>query len=175
MTIWVTSLFDAGDVARRAGASRAVSLLSPGDDFPALPGIAPQRHLRVSMHDIRDESEGLVSPARGHVADIVAFLRAHDPDETLLVHCFAGVSRSTAAAFVAACLYNPETNEHDVAAALRAASPTAFPNTRIVAFADEILGRGGRMTSAVAGMGRGAVAEMAEPFSIPSKFGRSKS
>lgn len=174
MTIWVSSLFDAQDVARRVNPARALSLLSPEDDFPALPGVGPDRHLCIEMHDIREVAEGLVSPARGHVLEIISFLGAHDPDEALLIHCFAGISRSTAAAFVAACVYNPQTDEMDIARELRAASPTAFPNARIVAIADELLGRMGRMNAAVASMGRGVVSGMAAPFSLPARLRRDR-
>lgn len=170
MMIWVTSLFDAPILAKRVRPARALSLLSPGDDFPMLAGLDDPRHLRLHMHDIRGDAEGFVSPGRAHVAEIVEFLSDHDPDEVLLVHCFAGISRSTATAFVAACLFNPQSDEADVARALRDASPTAFPNTRIVAFADDLMGRGGRMRAAIEGMGRGMIAETAEPFSIPARM-----
>lgn len=170
MTIWVSSLFDARNVAKRVRPARALSLLSPGDDFPALSGVEPANHLRVHMHDVRESSEGVVTPAVGHVSNIISFLRGHDPGDALLIHCFAGISRSTATAFIAACLYNPRTDENEIARELRAASPTAFPNTRIIALADELLGRKGRMTLAVESMGRGRIAEMAEPFSLPIKM-----
>ena len=59
----------------------------------------------------------------------------------MLIHCFAGVSRSTAAAFIAACALAPNRDEATIARALRAASPTATPNARLVALADAALGR----------------------------------
>lgn len=170
MKIWVSSLFDARDVARRVRPSRAVSLLSPGDDFPALGGLERERHHCVRIHDIVEEIDGHVCPTAAHVADVIAFLRGHDPDDALLIHCFAGISRSTAAAFIAACLHNPETDETEIARAIRDASQTAFPNPRLVGFADEIMSRQGRMSKAVAGMGRGVVAAEARPFSIPARF-----
>lgn len=170
MRIWVSSLFDARDVAQRVRPARAVSLLSPGDDFPALPGLVDGRHHCVSLHDIVEEIEGHVSPNREHVGEVVRFLGDHDPDDPLLVHCWAGISRSTATAYIAACIYNPHTDEEAIATALRAASPTAFPNSRIVGFADDLLGRKGRMTRALALIGRGAMADLARPFSIPTRF-----
>jgi predicted protein tyrosine phosphatase len=124
----------------------------------------------VTLHDITEEIHGHVSPSRQHVGDVVRFLGEHDPGDALLVHCWAGISRSTATAYIAACLYNPQTDEGEIASALRAASPTAFPNSRIVGFADDLLGRGGRMTRALAGIGRGTIAELAAPFSIPTRF-----
>lgn len=170
MTIWVSSLLDARAVASRVKPKRAMSLLSPGDDFPALPGLNGAAHHRVHLHDISEEIAGHVSPGRAHVEAIVAFLGGHGQGETILIHCFAGVSRSTAAAFIAVCLHNPQSDEMEIARALRLASPTAFPNPRIVAFADDVLGRRGRMSAAVAGMGRGFVSESAEPFFLPTRF-----
>jgi hypothetical protein len=60
---------------------------------------------------------------------------------------------------------------YEIASALRAASPTAWPNTRIVAFADELLARKGRMSEAIEAIGPGAPALEAEPFAIPARFG----
>jgi predicted protein tyrosine phosphatase len=73
----------------------------------------------------------------------------------MLIHCFAGVSRSTAAAYIAACALEPKRDEFAIARALRAASPTASRNARLVALADDRLGRRGRMNEAIAAIGRG--------------------
>lgn len=170
MKIWVSSLALVHDTAREARPSRAVSLLSPGDEFPQIDGIAPDRHHRVHVNDIREPLDGLVTPNGDHVRGLVGFLEGWSGDEPLLVHCWAGISRSTATAFIAACLRNPQADEHEIALALRAASPTAFPNTLIVAHADDILGRRGRMSAAVGAMAEGQPAEEAAPFYIPAAF-----
>jgi predicted protein tyrosine phosphatase len=84
-----------------------------------------------------------------------------------VIHCWAGVSRSTAAAFITACALAPERPEAEIADALRAASPMATPNARLVAVADEMLGREGRMIAAVGRIGRGAdVTFENEPFEL---------
>ena len=87
---------------------------------------------------------------------LIAFVRGWDRGTPLVVHCWAGISRSTAAAFVAVCALNPERDERDIAWAIRRASPTATPNLRIVALADEMLERDGRMVAAIEAIGRGA-------------------
>ena len=84
----------------------------------------------------------------------------------MLIHCFAGVSRSTAAAYIAACALKPKRDEFAIARALRAASPTASPNTRLVALADDKLGRRGRMSEAIAEIGRGRECFEGEPFTL---------
>ena len=82
------------------------------------------------------------------------------------MHCYAGISRSTAAAFVSVCALNPASDEQAVAAALRRASPTATPNIRIVALADYLLVRSGRMVRAVEAIGPGMVVPEAQPFRL---------
>jgi len=145
--------------------SHLVSWLSPldaGADIPAT--CAPERHLRLSSHDICDVAEGLESPCADHLAELLAFAGDWRGERPMLVHCWAGVSRSTAAAFAIACQARPELPEAELARRLRVASSTATPNRLIVSLADELLQRGGRMTAAVAAIGRGAEAGLGVPF-----------
>lgn len=170
MKIWVSPLAKVHDVARTARPERVISLLSPIDEFPHLNGYGDDRHYKLHVHDIREELEDHVTPRGEHVEGLIGFIQHWRREEPLLVHCWGGISRSTATAFIAACLHNPQADEHEIAAAIRAASPTAYPNTLIIDFADEILARRGRMRAAIDAMGRGDVAEVAEPFFIPGKF-----
>ena len=94
-------------------------------------------------------------PGEIHMRRLLDFVAAWDRGSPLLIHCYAGVSRSTAAAYAAFCALSPELDEKDVAFRLRAASPTATPNPRLVALADTALGRSGRMVAAIQHMGRG--------------------
>ena len=57
-------------------------------------------------------------------------------------------------------------DEAELAARLRKASPSATPNARLVAIADAMLGRDGRMREAIAGIGRGADAFEGTPFRL---------
>jgi predicted protein tyrosine phosphatase len=84
----------------------------------------------------------------------------------MVIHCFAGVSRSTAAAFIAVCALEPEVAETEFAQKIRAVSPTATPNTRLVALADERLRRGGRMVAAIRAIGRGEDCFEGTPFRL---------
>lgn len=70
----------------------------------------------------------------------------------MLIHCAAGVSRSMAAAFVSLCLKSGA-EEMSVAQYLRCAAPHARPNRRIIALADEILDKRGRLLAALDSMG----------------------
>ena len=93
-------------------------------------------------------------------------MRRWDRAAPIVVHCFAGISRSTAAAFSALCAARPDLDEEEIALRLRARSPEATPNARIVALADEILGRSGRMVRAVEKIGRGAEAFEGTVFAL---------
>jgi len=87
----------------------------------------------------------------------------------MLIHCWAGISRSTASAFAIACERNPHADEHAIALALRRAAPHAYPNRRLVALADDILGRRGRMIEAVEAMGDNNFAMEGVPFDLPAR------
>jgi predicted protein tyrosine phosphatase len=125
-----------------------------------------ENHLLLDMDDIAEPVEGYVAPAEQHVGDLLRFVRAWDRAAPLVVHCYAGISRSTAGAFVTACALNPQRDENTIARALRDASPTAMPNIRIVSLADTMLGRDGRMITAIRAIGPGTAAYASEPFRL---------
>lgn len=151
--------------------SHLVSLLDPHSIFPKAPDATA--HLKVSVHDIVEESAGWTAPAREHMAEILTFVETWKRAAPILIHCYAGISRSTATAFIAACVHNPSADEIGIAMALRAASPVAWPNRRLVALADDELGRRGRMSAAIEAIGQGVSWEEAgenTPFAIASLF-----
>jgi predicted protein tyrosine phosphatase len=135
--------------------SHVVSLLGPETPHRSFSGIADSNHLKLTFHDIIEPAEGLTPPAADHVETLIGFLEARQGQDPLLIHCWAGISRSTASAFTAMCLYNPGLDEYRLAQQLRSLSHVATPNRRIVAFADDIMGRRGRMVDAVDAIGRG--------------------
>lgn len=173
MSIWICSLDAAPQLARRLKPARVVSLLSPYDTFPTFADLAPDLHLQVPIHDIVDDVGEWRAPESSDAERVIRFVEPWDRANPLLIHCWAGISRSTASAFIAACVHNPEASELTIARAVRDASPTASPNRRLVAHADAILGRDGRMIAAVEAIGRGEVAMEAYAFSIPSVFAAS--
>lgn len=150
-----------------SGARHLITLINDSTLVPRPSAIEPENHLFLGINDIVEPADGMIAPALEHVEELVAFVRRWDQTHPLVVHCFAGISRSTAAAFIALCAVNPRRTEADIAERLRAASPTATPNSRIVGFGDEILGRQGRMVAAVQSIGRGAMAVEGMPFAIP--------
>jgi predicted protein tyrosine phosphatase len=171
MTIWICSLAAAPQLAQTLRPSRVVSLLSPYDTFPLFDGLAADLHLQVPIHDITADIGDWRAPEASDAERVIRFVEAWDRADPLLIHCWAGISRSTASAFITACVHNPKADEEEIARTIRAASPTASPNARLVAHADALLGRGGRMSKAIETIGRGAVSDEARAFSIPSSFG----
>ena len=168
-TIYVSPLSLVHTTVADARVSHLVTLINGETliDTPAT--IVKDRHLRLSMNDITEARDGLVVPSETHVAELIRFTLDWDQQAPLLIHCWAGISRSTAGAFIALCAPNPDTDEHALARSLRAASPTASPNRRLVALADNVLDRKGRMSAAVDHIGRGQLAEEGKVFSLPAR------
>jgi predicted protein tyrosine phosphatase len=150
----------------RTGARSLVTLLSPGTPVARPAEIPEDRHLNIAMSDIVDHLPGQVRPEMPHIDALLAFVARWDRREPMLIHCYAGVSRSTASAYIAVCQLAPHRDEHEVARALRAASPTATPNLRFVSLADERLGRKGRMVAAIEAIGRGRQCLEGDPFAL---------
>jgi predicted protein tyrosine phosphatase len=162
----VCSLALIPETVSKTGARSLVTLLSPGTEIDRPTAIHPEQHLYLAVSDIVEPMEGHVLPEAAHLEELLAFVHAWDRASPMLIHCFAGVSRSTAAAYIAACALAPERDEFAIARALREASPTASPNVRLVALADDALGRRGRMNEAIAEIGRGEECFEGEPFTL---------
>ena len=149
-------------------ASRLVTCLQEEIAVARPEGIAADKHLRLPVHDITMTMPGCIAPSPGHIAALIAFAHAWDGEGTMIVHCWAGISRSTAAAFPALCAINPHACERAIATRLRQATPTAQPNRLMVEIADRTLGRNGRMLSALEAIGPGRYASEATPFALPA-------
>ncbi|SRR5579871_1719596 len=164
--IHVCSLARLHETVATTGAQHVVSLLARDANLVRPAAIAPENHLWLQLHDISTPVDGYVAPQTEHVEQLIAFVRQWPREAPLVMHCYAGVSRSSAAAFVSVCALNPASDERAIAIALRRASPTATPNIRIVAIADHLLARRGRMIKAVEAIGCGMVVAEAEPFRL---------
>jgi predicted protein tyrosine phosphatase len=164
--IHICSLSRLHHTVETAGARHLVTLLKDTDLVQRPECVIADNHLILGMDDIAMPIEGYVAPGDEHVNRLIAFVRGWDRAAPLVVHCYAGISRSTAGAYVAACALNPRRDELQIARALRLASPTATPNPRIVSLADRMLRRDGRMVAAIESIGQGATAYEGAPFRL---------
>jgi predicted protein tyrosine phosphatase len=170
MTIIICGLAEVPAVISQRRPSHMITLLSPDGMIETPPGVAAERHLRLSVNDIAEPTEGLVAPDEGVVTQILEFGRTWDETAPMIVHCWAGISRSTASAFVLACERSPHASELDIAMTMRRSARHAYPNRRIVALADDMLGRGGRMVDAIEAMGGNDFVSNGVPFDFSVRY-----
>ena len=164
--IHVCSLARLHDTVTDTGARHIVTLIKDVSLVRRPQCIPEPNHLLLDMDDISMPLDGYVLPGEEHVTKLVDFVTGWDRAAPLVVHCYAGISRSTAGAFIAACALNPKRDERMIARLMRDASPTAMPNLRLVALADDLLRRKGRMIKAVDSLGPGVSAYEGIPFRL---------
>lgn len=164
--LYVCSMTKVVDTVRSSGARSLVTILTAGASLVRPCQISHDRHLCIGMSDIDAPTDGHILPGEEHLDRLLAFIGAWDQADPLVIHCYAGVSRSPAAAYIAACALAPQRCEFELARDLRRISPTATPNRRLVALADRRLGREGRMVAAIADIGRGTDCFEGAPFAL---------
>ena len=164
--IHVCSLAALPDTVKATGASHVLTVMANVAQVQRPASVLEANHLRVQMDDITEHMDGFLAPSDAHIEQVLNFVRGWDRSAPLVVHCYAGISRSTASAFAAVCLLNPHRDEASIAREIRAASPIASPNRLIVGLADKALGREGRMLRALDEMGPGSMMVEGRPFRI---------
>ena len=137
------------------GVTHVLSITDPDiTDLPVFERYGPHRRTVLRFHDAIEPGPEVVLPRAEDVAAILAFGRELDPDDLaeaghLLIHCHMGISRSSAAMTMLVAQAHPEQDEAEVADHIRSIRPIAWPNLRMITFADEMLGRDGRLIQAV--------------------------
>jgi len=164
--IHVCSLAALPHTVKTTGASHVLTVMANVAQVQRPESVLEANHLKVQMDDITEQIDGFVAPSDVHIEQVLNFVRGWDRSAPLVVHCYAGISRSTASAFAAACLLNPHRDEISIARQIRAASAIASPNRLIVGLADKALGREGRMLRALDEMGPGSMKVESHPFRI---------
>ncbi|MBA4034764.1 MAG: protein tyrosine phosphatase [Bradyrhizobium sp.] len=164
--IHVCSLAALPETVRATGASHVLTVMANVDQVQRPASVLEANHLKVSMDDITQEMDGFLAPSQEHIERVLNFVRNWDRSAPMVVHCYAGISRSTASAFAAACMLNPHRDEIEIARQIRARSPIASPNRLIVTLADKALGRDGRMLRALDEMGPGSMIVEGRPFRV---------
>jgi predicted protein tyrosine phosphatase len=164
--IHVCSLAALPETVKATGASHVLTVMAKVDQVQRPESVLEANHLKVQVDDITEQMDGFVAPSDVHVEQVLNFVRNWDRRAPMVVHCYAGISRSTASAFAAACMLNPHRDEIAIARQIRAASPIAQPNRLIVSLADKALGREGRMLRALDEMGPGNLLVEGRPFRV---------
>ena len=149
----VTHLSSLADALDAHAPSHLITLLSPQNMIETPEGFAPAMHLKLGLNDIVDPQDGTAPPARQHIDALLSFSRGWDAKQPLLIHCWAGISRSMASAYTILCDRIGPGHEIRIARAMRQRAPHAQPNRLLVQHADDALGRGGRMLKALDHMG----------------------
>jgi len=153
--ILVCRLNQIAETAVLHGAHEMVSLLAENQDFHRPAVIEQNRHLKLGLNDISEHRPGLTAPGEAHVERLIEFAKSWDQRAPLVIHCWLGISRSPAAAAITALTLEPDQDDMALAQRLRAASPFVTPNARLIEIGDSMLGRGGRLISAIEAIGRG--------------------
>ena len=144
------------ELHRAAGVTHVLSILDPQwPDPEAFLAYAPHHRTILHFHDAIEPAPNITLPDVGHVEAVLAFGRSLTDDTErsnghLLIHCHMGVSRSTAAMAILLAQVDPEGDEDQVFERLLRIRPKAWPNSRMIGLADHLLGRSGRLTSALA-------------------------
>ncbi|MBT9469643.1 MAG: tyrosine protein phosphatase [Pseudomonadota bacterium] len=170
MTLIVCGLAEVPGLIAARAPSHVITLLDAASMIPTPAGLSPDRHLKLSVNDIAEPTEGLILPSEDLVRRLLGFGRTWDETAPMIVHCWAGISRSSASAFVLACDRNPSVDERAIALTMRQAAKHAYPNRRIVALADDVLGRRGRMVEAVEAMGDYEYSGVGVPFDFAVRY-----
>ncbi len=162
-----------------AGITHVLSILDPGHPDPAdFDDYGPHRRLTLRFHDIIEPSPGHVPPDPAHVEQLLEFGRdLGGTDEQLsrhlLVHCHLGVSRSTAAVATIIAQHHKGA-ETEVFERLLRIRRRAWPNSRMIAIADDLLGRSGRLVAALRELYRHQIANRPEIADAIRSIGRQR-
>ena len=159
--ITICGIPELGKHSAAAGVTHVLSFLGPNSpDPPELAEFAPHRRLILRFHDVIEPRPDHIAPTRGDVERLLIFGRevSETPGAHLLVHCRAGVSRSTATAALILIQANPEWRARAALDAVAAIRPRAWPNLLILEFGDAVLGRNGEIVAAAAAIYRRVLA-----------------
>jgi predicted protein tyrosine phosphatase len=137
-----------------ASVTHVLSILDPGYPEPAdFAAYGPHKRLTLRFDDIIAPAAGMAPPESHHIEALLEFGKGlastDDPLNHLLVHCHAGISRSTASMTILLAEARPEADEDSLFAHIREIRAQAWPNSRMIGLADDLLGRGGKLVAAL--------------------------
>ncbi|AKF87341.1 Predicted protein tyrosine phosphatase [Myxococcus fulvus] len=135
--------------SRRGEVGCLVSIGAP-DQRPPRGFLGVERRLRLLFHDVERDEGAFLAPSDEDVARLIQL--AHELVGStclVLVHCEAGISRSTASALTLFAVWLGPGYEEEAVARVFQLVPEAWPNETLVRLADTRLGREGRLVAAV--------------------------
>ncbi len=161
------------------GVTHVLSILDPEWPVPdAFGSFGEHRRLELRFHDVIEDTPGMASPLEEHVAEVLAFgrtlLEEPAPGAHLLVHCHAGISRSTASMILIVAQARPEVPAAASAQEIFRIRPQAWPNLRIIEMGDAMLGRGGEIVTAVTEIYRAQLATRPQLATFMTDGGRER-
>jgi predicted protein tyrosine phosphatase len=163
------------------GVTHVLSILDPQWPEPtAFTAYDPHHRTTLHFHDVVEPAPGIVLPEAKHVETILEFgnVIATDAslerDPHLLVHCHMGVSRSTAAMAILMAHFNQSESEEAIFTKLLELRPQAWPNSRMVGFADDLLNRKGRLLASLGRLYARQLAERPETETFMRSHGRAR-
>ena len=135
------------------GVTHILSILDPEwPDPAAFRAFDPHFRATLRFHDAIEPDPDVLLPQKGDVEAILTFGRDAAEAGGLLIQCHAGISRSTAATLMILAQAHPDEREDGLADRLLQSRPQAWPNSRMIELADELLDRRGRLIAAIAGI-----------------------
>lgn len=135
------------------GVSHVLSILDPDWPVPEAFGtFGEHEKLELRFHDVIEDAPGMLPPREEHVERVLAFGRSLVaepwPAASLLVHCHAGVSRSTASMALILAQALPDRPAAEILGEVLRIRQQAWPNLRMMEMGDALLGRGGELVDA---------------------------
>ncbi len=142
-----------------AEASHVLSILDPDCPVPeAFGAFGEHEKLELRFHDVIDDLPGHQAPQPAHVERILAFgrnLLAQPRSAThLLVHCHAGISRSTASMALILAQALPAQPAAAIIGMVHQIREKAWPNLRLIEIGDARLRRSGTLVGATTALHR---------------------
>jgi predicted protein tyrosine phosphatase len=136
------------------GVTHVLSILDPAaPEPPAFGAFGEHERVELRFDDIIEETPDKVMPQQSHVRQILDLgqdlIREARDGAHLLVHCHAGISRSTAAMSLILAQACPELPGSAIIAEILRIRAKAWPNLLLIEFGDALLGRGGDLVAAV--------------------------
>lgn len=144
-----------------------LSFAGPGKSIKRPTGL--NGFVALEFNDIGVPQEGLIAPSKQDVEAIIDTVKNWREEPAIVMQCWMGISRSTAAALIAALVLAPDASPLHMAQTLRHYAPSATPNPLMIEHADDLLACNGSLINAVKNIGRGADANLGSPFCFNPK------